>query len=180
MIALFYNPVAATLFYLFWALFAFFATWRRPGKQQVGFVLFLCWAVSWVLWAIVFPIIWRPAVFPILDGVFAFVAYKSYRETGARIIPAVLIILALLAASASTAFAWSNTATGMSHTGMWTEVPWQRIAMYELTLNAIFILQCIVTGGWGLADALGWSGGVRIHPRPMRGHAQHLGSDEVP
>lgn len=147
-----------TLFYALLALFALGATLGKEGKAQVGGMLFACWVASNLLFWI-FPVEMRPAVFPVLDVIFALTAAKAGKETGSRV-PLVLITLSVLAIAANTAF--SITGAGTT----------RQVYIYEITLNVIFALQCLVTGGWGVADALARF--VRFHPGidPVRRHPE--------
>jgi hypothetical protein len=142
-----YNPWVATAFYGAFALFAFAATVGKPGKTQVGITLALCWLASLGLW-LGFPVEWRPAIFPILDVIFALTAAKAYMETGSKA-PLLLVGLSVLAISASLAFV-ILLASGISTAGSW-----RHVIAYEISLNVIFVFQCIVTGGWGVADVVG-------------------------
>lgn len=159
-----YNPLLVTAFYGAFALFALAATWGKDRKAQVGIVLALCWVASNAMWW-VFPLEWRPAVFPILDVIFALTAAKAARETGSRV-PLVLIALSVMAIAANTAFSILGAGS------------WRQVSAYEITLNVIFVLQCIVTGGWGAADVVGRF--IGFHPRPahLRGDSQLLGLDD--
>lgn len=149
-----FNPWAALAFYGTFAAFALIGTWGRGSRQQVGVMLMLCWLASNVLW-FAFPVEWRPAVFPVLDVLFALTCAKAHKETGSRV-PLVLIALAVMAIAASTAFSISGAGS------------WRQVVAYEITLNIIFVAQCLVTGGWGLADAVGRAFRVGAGPHPVR------------
>lgn len=159
-----FNPILVTAFYGAFALFALAATWGKDRKAQVGIVLMLCWIASNALWW-AFPIEWRPAVFPILDVLFALTAMKAWKETGSRV-PVVLVALSTMAVAVNTAFGISGA------------VSWHTVAVYEIALNIIFVLQCVVTGGWGVADVVGRAFGFRPGPAGLRGHAQLYGRDD--
>lgn len=161
-----YNPWVALAFYGAFAVFALLATRRREGIAQIGIMLMLCWLVSNVLWFF-FPLEWRPAVFPILDVLFALTAAKARVETGSRV-PLVLIGLSIMAISASTAISISGTGS------------WQRVATYELSLNIIFVLQCAIVGGWGIADAVARVGGVWHGSYRVRRASEPFRSEEAP
>lgn len=130
-----------TIFYASLALFALLGTVRSPPKRLLGIVLALCWAVSnIVFWAL--PVDWRPLIFPLLDVIFALCAAKIGLETGSKV-PLVLISLSVLAMLMNAAFSIVG-GPNLAQTNA-----------YEITLNAIFAMQCIVTGTWGLADEFG-------------------------
>lgn len=157
-----FNPWIATAFYGSFALFALAATWGKPGKAQVGITLMLCWLASLALW-LGFPVEWRPAIFPILDVIFALTAAKAHMETGSRA-PLVLVGLSVLAIAASLAFVILRS-TGISDAGIWRQT-----VAYEISLNIIFMFQCVIAGGWGTADVVGRLGRF-IHRPDHRGHA---------
>lgn len=160
-----YDPAVMTVFFAIFALFALIGTWGREGKAQVGVVLFACFVASNTLWW-AFPIEWRPALYPILDVLFALTCAKAGKETHSRV-PVALISLSVMAVAANTAF-------GISGAGSWGQ-----IHAYEITLNIIFVAQCLVTGFWGLADVMGklvdFHSGARVvrrHPEPFRDSAE--------
>lgn len=159
-----FNPWAATAFYGAFAAFAVLATWCKESKAQVGIVLALCWLASLALWA-AFPIEWRPAVFPILDVLFALTAAKAGKETGSRV-PLVLIALSVLAICASTAISIVGVGS------------WRQVVAYEISLNVIFVAQCLVTGGWGIADALGRLVRFSSSSHPLRRAPEPFRSEE--
>ena len=159
-----YDPVVATSFYAACALFALIGTWGKEGKSQVGKMLFLCWLMSLVIWATM-PILWRPAVFPLLDTFFALSAASAYHETRSKV-PIVLIWLAIAAISCSAVFAYYTVSR------IPDAVSWQQISTYEIVLNAIFFVQCMVTGGWGVADVVGGFVRKRHRPAHLWGAAQ--------
>lgn len=151
----------ATLgFYACLAGFAVAATWRSEGKRQVGLMLAACWVASNVT-ALALPITLRPAIFPILDVLFALTAAKAGKETGSRV-PVILIALSVAAVAANTAFSISGA------------VSWQQMHTYEIVLNLIFALQCLVTGTWGVADVVGRSVRVNGRSRHLWSHTQPL------
>lgn len=156
--SLVYNPIVALLFYGTFALFALIGTWGREGKSQVGVMLMLCWLASNVLW-FAFPVEWRPAVFPVLDVLLALTCAKAHKETGSRV-PLILIGLSVMAIAASTAFSISGAGS------------WRQVVAYEITLNIIFVAQCLVTGFWGLADVVGRITGIGSRPHFLRGAAE--------
>jgi hypothetical protein len=161
-----YNPWLALAFYGSCALFALLATWRKEGIGQLGVMLMLCWVASNVLWFF-FPLEWRPAVFPILDVLFALTAAKARMETDSRV-PLALIALSIMAISASTAISILGVGS------------WQRVAAYELSLNIIFVLQCAIVGGWGIADAVARAGGVWHGSYRVRRASEPFRSEEAP
>lgn len=139
-------------FYAALTAFAVAATWRHRGMRQVGVTLACCWVASNFV-ALAFPITLRPAFFPLLDTLFALTAAKAGKETGSRV-PIILIALSVVAVIANTAFSILGA------------VSWQQMHNYEIAVNLIFALQCLVTGAWGVADAA--SGVVRVPDRARR------------
>jgi hypothetical protein len=145
--------LATTAFYASLVAFALFATWPHEAKRQVGVMLLLCWAASNIIfWTL--PLAFRPSIFPILDVLFALTCAKAGKETGSRV-PLALIALSVLAIAANTAFSISGG------------VHYHQARFYEIILNVVFALQALVTGAWGIADAVGRS--VRF-----TGLARHL------
>lgn len=147
-----------TAFYGSLAGFALWATWRVDGVRQVGVTLALCWAASNLAFWFV-PIEYRTAVNPIIDVMFILAAAKAGMETKSRV-PLVLITLSVLAIVINTAFSMSAARD------------WSQLHLYEVSLNLIFVLQCLVTSGWGIADA-DWVDRFRNLPVFRRHRAQY-------
>lgn len=158
------SAFAQTALYACFALFAIVATWGKPGKAQVGIMLFVCWVTSNAIWW-AFSVEWRPALYPVLDVIFALTAAKAGKETNSRV-PLALIALSVMAIAANTAFSISGAGS------------WDHIHAYEITLNIIFVLQCVVTGSWGVADVVGRLAGFNHGPHHLRGHSELRRSSE--
>lgn len=159
------QQIATTIFYAIFAFYALFGTLGKEGKGQVGVMLFACWVVSnAVFWALPFEA--RPSFLPILDVLFALSAAKAGKETGSKV-PLLLIGLSVIALAANSAFSIAAIEQG--------GITPAQLYLYEVSLNIVFLLQCLITGSWGIADALGrlgrfffLSARLRSHPEPLR------------
>lgn len=154
---MFSDPFVLTAFYAALALFALLGTIKRPLKCELGIVLFVCWAVSNVIF-------WRApeyraALYPLIDVAFMLTAARVGLLVNSKV-PMALIALSVLSIAFSAA---------VSISGGLTEISLPQVYRYELGTNLIFIAQCLITGGWGLDDRLGWVGHIVGRARHRRG-----------